>query len=277
MNEFNQEVDQFGASENTVSNKGLILKTLLGVIIAFTVGISNLMQGHLFLSFLYESSGFSHLFLAIAITVILGFVWSALYRTLSTDHGPVFNLITYVVTSAFAGLFLGNSLIIATIIIGSYMSNLDINAVFSALQITTGATFIAVVGGVIALPKLKMEGKAIKFFHNTSILLFALTFAGGMMYIVGYFLHLIGLDFILNLYYQFVYGLGPISLVFSLVTIVFAEFLFLLTLARSKYAVGREPKHMEYFYSIVLVNAIIRIYVEIFKFVLKIIARNSDD
>lgn len=277
MNESNQEYNQFEASENTVSNRGLILKSLLGVIITFTVGITNLMQGHLFLSFLYESRGFTHLFFAIAITVILGFVWSALYRALSTDYGSIFNLIIYVVTSVFAGLFLGNSLIIATTIIGRYMSGLDVTAISSALQITTGATFIAIVGGVIALPKVKMDGKAIKFFHNISLLLFTLTFVGGMMYVIGYFLHLIGLEFILDLYYQFMYGLGPISLLLSLITIIFTEFLFLSTLARSKYAVGREPKHMEYFYSIILVNAIIRIYVEIFKFVLKIIARKSDD
>lgn len=277
MNEFNQETNQFESRPDTVTNSGLISKTLLGVIIAFAVALPNLMQGDLFLSFLYQYDGFAFLFMSLAVTVVLGFIWMILYRTLAKDHGPVFNLITYVVTSAFAGLFLGNALIFAVIIIGSYASGLDITTIYTALQITTGATFIAVVGGVVALPKLKMDGKALKFFHNASILLITLTFISGIMWIIGFVFSIFGITFILDLYYQLVYGLGPISIFFSVLAIILAEFLFLIVLARSKYAVGREPKHMEYYYSIILVNAIIRIYVEIFKLVLKLLALKNRD
>ncbi len=277
MNEFNQQPNQFESNPNTVSNSGLIFKTLLGVIIAFGVAIPNLMQGDLFLSFLYQMSGFSFLFMSLGVTIVLGIIWATLYRTLTKDHGPVFNLITYVVTSAFAGLFLGNALIFAVVIIGSYAQDLDLAMVYSALQITTGATFIAVIAGVIAMPRLKMDGPALKFFRNVSILLVTLTFVSGIMWIIGYIFSIFGITFILDLYYQLVYGLGPISIFFSVLAIIGAEFLFLITLARSKYAVGREPKHMEYFYSIILVNAIIRIYVEIFKLVLKILANSNRD
>lgn len=277
MNEFNQQPNQFEANPNTVSSFGLIFKTLLGVIIAFAVAIPNLLQGDLFLSFLYEMSGFSFFFMSIFVTIILGIIWATLYRTLMTDHGPFFNLITFAVTSAFAGLFLGNALLVAVLMIGLYATGIDINTVYSALQITTGATFIAVVGGVIAMPRLKMDGTAIKFFRNVSILLVTLTFVSGIIWIIGVFFSIFGLRFILDIYYQFVYGLGPVSIFFSVLAIIAAEFLFLISLARSKYAIGREPKHMEYFYSIILVNAIIRIYVEIFKLVLKVLANKNRD
>lgn len=277
MNDFNQDYNQFESNPNTVSYGGLTVKTLLGVIIAFAVAIPNLMQGDLFLSFLYNMSGFSFLFMSLGVTIVLGIIWATLYRTLMNDHGPVFNLITYVVTSAFAGLFLGNALIFAVAIIGSYAPELDLEMVASALKITTGATFIAVIGGVIAMPRLKMDGQAIKFFRNVSILLITLTFVSGIMWIIGFIFNIFGISFILDLYYQLVYGLGPVSIFFSVLAILAAEFLFLISLARSKYAVGREPKHMEYFYSIILVNAIIRIYVEIFKLVLKLLANSNRD
>lgn len=277
MNDFNQQPDQFNQDQNTVTNNGLIFKTLLGVIIAFAVAIPNLMQGDLFLKFLYRSSGFSFLFMSLFVTVFLGIIWATLYRTLTKDHGPVFNLITFVVTSAFAGLFLGNALIFAVAIIGSYAPEIDLMTVISALQITTGATFIAVLGGIVALPFLKMDGKAIKFFRNVSIILISLTFISGIMWIIGYIFSIFGMNFILDLYYQLVYGLGPVSIMFSILAILAAEFLFLISLSRAKYAVGREPKHMEYFYSIILVNAIIRIYVEIFKLVLKLLANKNRD
>lgn len=277
MNEFNQETNQFEHNLKTVSSSGLMAKTLIGVIIAFAVALPNLMQGDLFLSFLYEMSGFSYLFMSIFVTIILGIIWVTLYKTLTKDHGPIFNAITFAVTSAFAGLFLGNALIFAVIIIGYYAPDIDVEMVLTALQITTGATFIAVVGGVIALPKLRMDGPAIKFFNNVAILLVALTFVSGITFFVGYLFHIFGFDFILDLYYSLVYGLGPVSIFFSILAVLGAEFMFLITLARSKMAVGKEPKHMEYFYSIILVNAIIRIYVEIFKLVLKLLASKNRD
>lgn len=277
MNDFNQQSNSFNVNANTVSNSGLIWKTLLGVIIAFSVAIPNLVNQNLFLDFLYEMNGFSFLFMSIIVTVVLGIIWSTLYRTLATDHGPVFNFITYVVTSAFSGLFLGNSLIIAVLLVGMYVDGLSPELVMSAVEITTGATFIAVIGGVIAIPRLKMDGPSLKFFRNVSILLISLTFVSGIMWIIGYIFSMFGLTFILDLYYQLIYGLGPVSIMISILAIIFAEFMFLVTLGRSKYAVGREPKHMEYFYSIILVNAIIQIYVEVFKLVLKLLARNNQD
>lgn len=277
MNDFNHQNNSFEVNPNTVSNSGLMIKTLLGVIIAFSVAIPNLVNQNLFLDFLYQMSGFSFLFMSIIITVVLGFIWTMLYRALATDHGPIFNFLTFVVTSAFTGLFLGNSLIIAVLIIGSYAEGLSPELIMSAIEITTGATFIAVIGGVLALPRLKMDGPSIKFFRNVSILLISLTFVSGIMWIVGYIFSMFGLNFILELYYQLIYGLGPVSIIISIFAIIFAEFMFLVTLGRSKLAVGREPKHMEYYYSIILVNAIVQIYVEIFKLVLKILAKNNDD
>lgn len=272
MYEFDQNEYYKGEPSDTVSNMGLIFKTLLGVIIAFAIAIPNLMQGKLFLSFVYKLNGFSFIFTAIVINIVLGVVWFTLYSLLEKDKGKFINLFIYVITCAFAGLFLGNALITAVILISVYGGTLDPRDVFSAVQITAFATFIAVIAGVIALPKLHMEEKSIKFFKNASILLVSLLFVSGTMWLIGNIFAAFGLRFILDFYYTMIYGLGPISIIISILCIIFAEFLFLVTLSVSKMAVGHAPKHMEYYFSMMLVNGIIRIYIEIFKLVLKIIA-----
>lgn len=277
MNEFSEQNNSFEARPDTVSNSGLMIKTLIGVIIAFAVAIPNLMEQKLFLSFLYEMSGIGYLLMAFVVTAVLGVIWAVLYRTLATDHGPIFNFITFAITSAFAGLFLGNALIFAVLITGYYAEGIDTDLVISALEIATGATFVAVLGGIIALPRLKMTGTSIKFFRNVSVILITLTFVSGITWVIGYLLSMFGFTYILDIYYQTIYGLGPISIVVSIISILIAESFFLVSLGRSKYAVGREPKHMEYYYSIILVNSIIRIYQEIFKLVLKLLVRNNQD
>ncbi len=270
----------FNENENDLSNKvsmsGLIIKTLVGVMIAFFIAIPNLMNGKLFLKWMYKFDGFSYLFIVLGVTIVLGIIWATLYRMLRKDLGFVMNWIVFIATSAFAGLFLGNALIFAVLFIYSY-SALNAMDVVNALRITTFATFIAVIGGVVALPRLKLDGPAIKFFKNISTLLVTLTFVSGIIWSIGYIFHIFGMDFILKLFYSAIYGLGPISMILSVLAIIGAEFMFLIVLSRSMLAIGKEPKHMEYYYSIILVNAIIRIYIEIFKLVLKIIANASRD
>lgn len=267
----------FEASGPTVRSSGLVVKTIVGILIAFMVAVPNLMQGDLFMAWLYNiNSIIMRLIMSFVVSAVIGIIWFTLYNALRKDHGLVFNWLVYIATSIFAGLFLGNALIFAVMFIGYYANgSIDMNTVVIALQTAAVATFVAVIGGILALPRLKMDGMAIKFFKNVSIIIMFLALASGILWIVGMIFSIFGLDFILNLLYQTIYGLGPISLALSILAILAAEFMFLIVLARSKYAIGREPKHMEFYYSIILVNAIIRIYVEIFKFVLKVIARNQ--
>lgn len=277
MNEYNQEINQFQSDENTVSNQGLMFKTLLGVIIAFGIAIPNLAHGDLFLDFLHNFNDVVTFLMVLGVPIALGVTWFNAYRMLQKDHGALMNMVIYIVTCVLAGLFFGNALYYAADMISSNAPDLDMEVIVAALQITTTATFIAVVAGVIALPKLKMDGQALKFFRNASVLLTTMTFVGGIMWIIGLLLNIFGMSFLFDMYYQSMYGLGPISFIYSIIAILGAEYLFLTILGKSKYAVGREPKHMEYYYSIILVNAIIRIYVEIFKMVLKIIMRKKEE
>lgn len=276
MNIYEQK-DDYANHNDTVGYVGIMLKTILGLVIAFSIAIPNLFEGNLFLSWLYNiDSYFTRLIASILVSVVLGIIWSVLYRSLANIRGKIAGILCFVLASILTGLFLGNSLIVAVMII-SYYGSLNANDVVFALQITSGATFIAVLGGILALPTLKLNGKAIKLFENLAKILMFLALASGIMWIVGMIFAMFGLHSLLDLFYTMFYGIGPLSLIISGIFIILAEAMFLLTLGRIKVAVGKEPKHMENFYSMILVNAIIRLYVEIFKFVLKIIARSKRD
>ncbi len=267
----------FEVATPRVSSNGIILKTLIGVLLAFMVAIPNFMQGDLFLSWLYTiDSVIMYIFASIATSIVLGIIWFTLYNGLRTDHGTVFNWILYIITSLFAGLFLGNALIFAVVFV-SYYAELDATMVKMAFEIATFGTFVAVIGGVLALPRLKLDGKAIKFFKNVATILIFLSFASFILWIIGMFFLIFGNHFILNFLYETLYGVGPISIGLSILAVLAAEFMFLIVLARAKYAIDKEPKHMEFYYSIILVNAIIRIYVELFKVALKILAAKNRD
>ncbi len=277
-----ESYNEFGSTPgNTVSSFGLITKTLLGTIIVFLVALPRLFEGKLFLSFLYNTNNiFMYLILTLVVTIVLGLIWTLLYRALRTNKGFILNLFTFVITCWFLGLFIGNALIFAVMFITYYANGaVDPQMINTALQISAMATFIAIVGGTIMLPRLSMSGPTIKFFNNVAKLLVGLTLATFILWITGLILSIFGLYFVLDALYQMLYGLGPISIIFSILVVIAAIFAYLVMLARAKMAIGNEPRHLEYFYSMLLVNSIARVYVEIFKLVLKILAasnRNND-
>ncbi len=274
-----ESYNEFGTPKaNTVSNFGLISKTLLGTIIVFLVALPRLFEGKLFLEFLYKTENIVlYLILTLAVTILLGLIWTLLYRALQTNKGFILNMFTFVVTCWFLGLFIGNALIFAVYFIAYYANGaIDAELVANALEISAVGTMIAIFGGTIMLPRLSMTGTTVKFFKNVSIILVGLTLATFILWIIGMILSIFGLDFILRGLYQMLYGLGPISIIFSVLIVIAAVSAYLVMLGRAKMAVGNEPRHLEYFYSMLLVNAIARVYVEIFKLVLKLLARNQN-
>ncbi len=272
--------NQFESPGNSVSMMGLISKTLLGIIIVFFVAIPRLFNGELFLEFLYTTNNFfSYLILTLVVIIVLGIVWAILYKSLKTNKGFILNLFVYVITCIFIGLFTSNSLIFAVYFISYYANGaVDATMVMDALQIASMATFIAILGGTLALPKLKMDGYAIKFFNNIVTILIFLSMATFIMWIVGIILAIFNITFVYEALLQMTYGLGAVSIFFSIIIVFGALFSYLVILSRAKMAIrNNEPKHLEYFYATMLVNAIIRVYIEVFKLVLKLLAASNRD
>ncbi len=263
-------------NQSLASYSGVIWKTALGLLIAFTIAINNLQQGDLFLAFMYQGGLLYRLVVGTIATIVIGIVWFALYKSLYKDKGPILNLIMFVLCTGLLGLFFGNSLIITTSWISYYAQGaVDAQMVQDVLRMTGYATMIAVIGGIIMLPKIKLSGKNIKFAKNAVLILGALALSGFVLWIIAMVLAIFGFTALLEQYFSVFYGLGPISLVLSIFSVVIAEVLFLGSLTYVKTKIDVVPKNVEYALAMHLVNGIVRIYIQLFKTIFKIVARRK--
>lgn len=261
----------------TATSTGIIIKSFIGVLIAFIIAVPRLFEGKYFGSFFFSGGTLGDLFGMIIFTAIIGFIWGMIYRALRVDKGSVVNAIVYFIGCIFSGLFLANALIVA-VEYTSYYAGFDqetIALVVPALKLTAVITFIAVIAGIIILPKIKMTDRTIKIARNLSLIVFGLAMGSFIVIILGLFLSLFGFNGLLNLFYSATYGINAFSIMFSVFGVFLAEFLFLGVLVTVKNGINRAPKHQEYFLSMILVSGILRLYIEIFKLVFKLLAARN--
>ncbi len=258
------------------SMSGVVIKSLLGIFVAFFIALPRLAQGKFFGQIFFNGGFISDIIGSIIFTIIIAIIWFFLTQSLRKDKGAFLNLLFFILASIFSGIFLANSLIVITNVV-SYYGSVDIEVVKSALKIAGLATFIAVIGSILVLPKIKLTQGVVRFANNAATIVLALALVSFLMYIIGNILAALKIYFLLNLYGEFFYGVGPISIFFSIFCVILAQILFLGTLAFVKNGVSKTPKHQEYYLSIVLVNGILELYVEIFRLVLKILGSRNEN
>lgn len=272
---YNEKIGSFNKRASTV---GVMIKTLLGVLITLVIAITNLANQDLFLSFMYQGSFLYRLVIGLIMTMVIGAVWMVLYRSLYKDKGVILNLAVFLICTVLAGQFMGNALIFAVYFIDYYAGGISTTLVNQALVITFMATIISVVGTIILLPMLKENQKFISFGQNILKITAVLALSSFIIWIVGMILAIFSIDFVLNYYYALFYGMGPIAFIFNILAIFVAEFFLMATIATVKYEIRiGNPKHLEYAYAMSLINAIVKVYVEIFKLVLRVLASQDQD
>lgn len=272
---YNEKIGSFNKGASTI---GVMIKTLLGVLITLVIAISNLANQDLFLSFMYQGSFLYRLIIGLIMTMAIGAVWMVLYRSLYKDKGAILNLAVFLICAILAGQFMGNALIFAVYFIDYYAGGISTTLVNQALVITFMATIISVVGAIILLPMLKENQKFISFGQNILKITAVLALSSFIIWIVGMILAIFSIDFVLNYYYALFYGMGPIAFIFNILAIFVAEFFLMATIATVKYEIRiGNPKHLEYAYAMSLINAIVKVYVEIFKLVLRVLASQDQD
>ncbi|MGL5021427.1 MAG: hypothetical protein ACRC5R_05360 [Mycoplasmatales bacterium] len=250
-----------------VSTKGIILKSILGIIIVFTVAMPKILAGEILFSGIM---GFMTI-------ILLGILWYGLFRSLMINRGEIVNLVVYMLTCGVLGLFFSQTISVSIYYINFYSDGaVDPILVNQALIITAFATMIAVIGGIIVLPKIKLNGKKAKVGKNIIAILSAISLGWVAISIIAVVLSFVGATWLLNALYSMIFGIGFFSIGISILMVLFAEILFLASAATVKKMIGTEDKYMEYFGAMILVNAIIQIFEEIFQLVLKILARNAD-
>lgn len=272
---YNEKIGSFNKRASTV---GVMIKTLLGVLITLVIAITNLANQDLFLSFMYQGSFLYRLVIGLIMTMVIGAVWMVLYRSLYKDKGVILNLAVFLICTVLAGQFMGNALIFAVYFIDYYAGGISTTLVNQALVITFMAAIISVVGAIILLPMLKENQKFISFGQNILKITAVLALSSFIIWIVGMILAIFSIDFVLNYYYALFYGMGPIAFIFNILAIFVAEFFLMATIATVKYEIRiGNPKHLEYAYAMSLINAIVKVYVEIFKLVLRVLASQDQD
>lgn len=260
-------------SSETMSKTGVIFKTILGMIIVFAIAIPNFMNGKVAFYSLFSSSG---LIAPLFITIILGIVWYTLFMLLQKDKGPVLNVVIFVITCVLEGLFLGNALVISTFYISYYAEDLSLSTVYSALAIATVGTLISVVGALFVVSTFDLENGKFPVLKNIFKIVWILAISSAIAWGIAFILNLFGLSAFYEMLIEAFYGLGPISIIISIVAVFIAEFLLLATLAAVKKMINTSPPHLEYFAAMTIVISIVRVYLEIFKLTLKLLARSRD-
>lgn len=271
--------NDYGVSQDQTqaTYTGVIVKAIIGFTIASAIAFPRLYSSSFFGEAFMSGGGFSAFFGAIIFMILAGIIWFALLKMLKTDHGPVLNTIIFAATSAFAGLFFANSLIVTVSWTTTYSNISDPQIVIDAIKIASIATFAAVIGGILMLPRISMTGKTAKIMQNIAKIALAMILGSTIIFIIGMFFALFGMYGILDIYGNMLYGSSSFSILFSLLFVFIAEAMFIGMLGLVKHQVENgAKKHEEYFLAIILVNAIIRLFVEIFRLVLKILARSRD-
>ncbi len=249
-----------------MSTTGVIIKSLFGLFIVFSIALPRIAR----LEVLF--TGLMGLLFAIG----LGILWYMLFMSLKQDRGSLINMIVYIATCVILGLFFSNTIVVSIYLIDMYSDGaLNPQMVQEALQLASLATMIAVLGGIVVLPKIKLSDKVAKVGLNMMGIFSALLIGYGIMFMIAFVLSIFNITFLLDALLGLFYGTSIFSIGISAIMVLVAEALFLASLARVKLMIGKEEKYLEYFGAIVLVNAIVQIFIEIFKLILKMMARKN--
>ena len=252
----------------TVLSFGLTIKSLYGILIVMMVGLPRILKGEI----LY--SGFMGIFVAIA----LGIMWYMLFSSLAVDKGFLVNFLVYTLSCVMLGWFFSHTIVVSIYYISFYGKEyFDVSIVNQALAITSVATMVAVLGGIFVLTRITLTDSVSTIGMNFIAIFAALTIGYILLFGIAFILSIFGLTFLFNALTGLIFGVGLISIGISIIMVIFAEMLFLAALARVKMMIGNDPKYLEYMGAMILVNAVVQIFVELFKLVLKLLIVLQND
>jgi len=176
------------------------------------------------------------------------------------------------------GWFFSHTILVSVFYINFYGAQyFDVTIVEQALAITSVATMVAVLGGIFVLPRITLTDRIATIGMNFMAIFAALTIGYVLLFGISFILSIFGLTFLFQALTGLIFGVGPISIGLSIMMVIFAEMLFLAALARVKMMIGNDPKFLEYMGAMILVNAVVQIFVELFKLVLKLLIVLQND
>lgn len=254
------------------------LKALLGVMIAFMIAIPRITNVEFILG------GMNSWILYTIMFILFIVVYTMLFNSLKINHGGVVNFCKFIAVSIFEGLMLSQGVLVAAYWVNYFTEgNVSMELVLQVCGIAVIATFVAVLGGLAITPLiLKKEGN-IKIADNIMKVIITVIIAYGILYLGSMVLSFVSslfgtggffTEFFISVAEIF-YGVGPMSMLLSFIAVFGAELLFIFTIINVKKTIQQtNEKYIEWLCASMIVLAVLKIFIEIFRLVLK--ARASE-
>lgn len=264
---------------------GILWKAIFGILIAFMIAIPRIQDGDFILSnfgifYTMDASFISYLIQTVLFGVFIAIVYG-LFISLKMDNGPILNFIKFTTLSIFEGILLAQAVLVISYwaayfaeIAGASVTAAEINQVF---VIAIFCTMIAVLIGLALMPILARSEGAVKIGSQVVKIFVGILAAFAIIYIVSYLMMLFGSLFNdTGFFYQMfvgsaelIYGTGPIAWIIAFIGVFTAEVLFIFSLIVIKESVLGHEKHLEWFGAGIMVNGVLKVFVQIFQLLIK--------
>lgn len=256
-----------------VSISGVITKSILLLIITIiTMAVTFTMTGGLVFV------GWAGLFTAIA----LGFMQHAALSMCRRATDGLTAFLSAVAFSMLMGVFAINSLSVGVYFIDLF-ADVDIQMVQEAASIAFFTVFAVTVGIVVFIPNIVRQlqsgvsQKAISIGSKVMKGLAGFFIAMSVLYAVSFIFALFGFDGLYLMVVEMFYGVSLLSIFISLLAVVMTSVYLFTTIFMIAASIGNEPKIREWSLSATFVHSAIQVFIEVFKLVLKILARSRRD
>lgn len=249
------------------------LKALLGIMIAFMVAVPRITSVEFILG------GINSWFLYTIVFIVFIVIYMALFNSLKVNHGGLINFCKFIGVSIFEGLMLSQGVLVTAYWVNYFTDGgVSMELIVQVCAVAIIATFIAVLGGLVITPLILKKEGAIKIGDNILKVVVTVILAYGILYLVSMLASFVTsifgaggffTDFFISVANIF-YGVGPLSMFLSFLAVLGAELLFIFTVIGVKQTMKENnQKYIEWLCAAMIVLAVLKIFIEIFRLVLK--------
>lgn len=249
------------------------LKALFGIMIAFSIAIPRIASANFILGDVNSYLIYTMIFIAFIVIYVM------LFNSLKINHGSIINFIKFIGVSIFEGLMLSQGVLVAAYWVNYFTEGgVSPELIVQVCSMAVVATFVAVLGGLVITPIILRREGTIKIADNIGKVILTVMIAYGLLYLFAFLGSVVtGIfgagnffsDFFVSVASIF-YGTGPLSMFLSFMAVLGAEILFIFTIIGVKQVLrNSDDKFVEWQCAAMIEVAVLKIFIEIFRLLLK--------
>ena len=266
MNSKNNETSMnFGVA--TYANPFSIgIKSLIGLVITVVTAVTVMSM--------FGNQPFMYGFTGLFATIILYVVMAVLLKKLAA--GSSMSAFMFLIICVLEGVLFANIISFLTFIATSSYG-LDSEAISATANVAFLLTVSVVLGSLAISLKATLTEKRIQAGAKAMKIIMTIFAAIAIFGLVGLVLSLFGINFMYSAYASMMFGLGPISILLSVLLVALAAYNMFSVFLRVRTIVEQgADKNVEYVAAATIVMAIISVYIEIFRLLLKFAGRSNN-